>query len=210
MDIPAALVQLQAARPVFHSESDFQFALAWQIKSMYPDSKVRLEVPMSSNETVDLLVRPSGSGSPIAIELKYPTRKWEGTHEGEAFSLRNHSALDHRRYDIVKDIQRVERFVTQNAGWSGYVMALTNDAGYWSSPRNARPSNDQAFRIHDGVVLGAGPRGWVRLTASTAGRRGNLELRGDHEIRWAEYAKLDESSGGTFRSLVLPVPPLAL
>ena len=35
---------LKHRRPIFHSEADFQFALAWEIQSAYPRAQVRLEV----------------------------------------------------------------------------------------------------------------------------------------------------------------------
>jgi len=42
-NIEKVLVSLSRDRPVFHSEKDFQFALAWKIHEMYPRAQVRLE-----------------------------------------------------------------------------------------------------------------------------------------------------------------------
>lgn len=35
--------RLSLWRPIFHSEADFQFSLAWIIKEIYPNCEIRLE-----------------------------------------------------------------------------------------------------------------------------------------------------------------------
>lgn len=49
-------------RPVFHSEADFQHALAWSIHRVYPDAKIRLEYrpPSFGRHYVDLWVVNQG------------------------------------------------------------------------------------------------------------------------------------------------------
>ncbi len=41
--IRRVMTALAASRPVFHSEADFRFALAWQIEKMTPDANDRPE-----------------------------------------------------------------------------------------------------------------------------------------------------------------------
>ncbi len=48
VSIEALLATLAGSRKVFHSEADFQHALAWQIHEAMPDSQVRLEVATDS------------------------------------------------------------------------------------------------------------------------------------------------------------------
>jgi len=43
VDLDAILGRLAELRPIFHSEADFQFALAWQVKVHAPHVQVRLE-----------------------------------------------------------------------------------------------------------------------------------------------------------------------
>jgi hypothetical protein len=43
LDFPDLLARLARNRPVFHSEADFQHALAWEIHSLHPTAKIRLE-----------------------------------------------------------------------------------------------------------------------------------------------------------------------
>lgn len=200
------LSALSERRPVFHSEADFQFAFAWQAKSMNPDLEVRLETHPEAGARLDLeLIEPSGQG--IAIELKYMTRRWAGSVCGEPFALKNHGASDLRGYDVVKDVARVERFVRARPGWNGLVIALTNEPGYWRSPGHGRVTNADAFRLYDGTVL-AGERKWGPNTGGTArGREAPLTLQGAHTLAWIDYSELDNTVAGSFRALVIPIGP---
>ncbi|GMA91949.1 hypothetical protein GCM10025869_24780 [Homoserinibacter gongjuensis] len=171
---------------------------------LYPEAQIRLEVPLSPREYADIVV-VGPDDSAVVIELKYLTRKWSGPVAGEQFALKNHSALDLRRYDVMKDIRRVEQFIAERPGWSGYVVTLANDAGYWTPPRGERVSNDSEFRIHDGVVINPGPRGWASKTASTRKREAAIHIGGTYALRWADYTTLDASIAGAFRYLIVPV-----
>ncbi|MBU2693456.1 hypothetical protein [Pimelobacter sp. 30-1] len=203
-DSARILEALAERRPVFHSEADFQFAFAWQAKSRNPDLAVRLETHPEPEVRLDLeLIAPSGQG--IAIELKYMTRRWSGSVRGESYALKNHGASDLRGYDVVKDVVRVERFVAARPGWSGLVVALTNEAGYWRSPGHGRVTNADAFRLYDGTIL-SGERRWGPNTGGTArGREAPLVLQGAHTLTWTDYSKLDGSAAGSFRALVIPI-----
>ncbi len=60
LDIHDVMAQLATARPVFHSEADFQHVLAWAIYRRLPDSAVRLELPHALSHRafhLDLWVR---------------------------------------------------------------------------------------------------------------------------------------------------------
>ena len=74
-DIHNIMHRLSLWRPIFHSEADFQFSLAWIIKEIYPDCEIRLEfVPdFNTNLHLDILVILNGKWIPI--ELKYTTKK---------------------------------------------------------------------------------------------------------------------------------------
>lgn len=204
IDPSAVLESLEGRRRVFHSEADLQFEFAHEVKALYPEAHIRLEVPLSPREYADILVI-GPENSAVVIELKYLTRQWSGPVAGEQFMLKNHSALDLRRYDVMKDIRRVEQFTANRPGWSGYVVTLTNDAGYWTPPRAELVSNDSEFRIHDGVVINPGPRGWASKTASTRKRESAIDIGGTYALRWADYTTLDASVAGAFRYLIVPI-----
>ena len=44
LNIHLVMQELAKHRPVFHSEADFQFALAWQIRASMPETEVRLGI----------------------------------------------------------------------------------------------------------------------------------------------------------------------
>lgn len=76
LSIEKVLRDLFKDRPIFHSEADFQFALAWRIKEQYSKAKIRLEMRSDNfdkKEYIDILVELNGKKYPI--ELKYKTKK---------------------------------------------------------------------------------------------------------------------------------------
>ena len=206
-DIHGVLERLAGRRPVFHSEADFRFALAWQIAQETSDS-VRLERPFSiegANKYLDIWLRAPG----IAIELKYKTHTLSVEHDGERFSLKNHGAQNHGRYDFIEDIQRLEKIADDrcvadcNEFSQGFSVLLTNDPLYWGD--GGEGASDEAFRIHGGQQL-AGTMAW------TAGRGEKtpeaypdpIKLRGSYELRWRPYSAFP-IAGGKFRYLAVEV-----
>jgi len=122
MEIKNILKQLRTERPVFHSEADFQHALAWEIHHYNPWQSVRLEINLGIGKRamVDILLRDGHTD--YAIELKYKACKLDTICRGEEFHLLNHGAQDIRRYDFVKDICRLERFVNDHPSTIGYAI----------------------------------------------------------------------------------------
>ncbi len=204
--LDAVLARLALQRPIFHSEADFQQAFAWEVRSVQPSVRVRLETRPAPNIRLDLLVTSEDGAQRSAIELKYLTRLWLGEVAGERFELKDQGAQDIRAYDVVKDIVRVERFVAETAGANGAVVCLSNDAQYWNAPTHGRETNAGAFRIHDGTVL-RGARAWGPRTGpgSSKGREEQLMLAGVHRLTWRAYSALS-GPRGSFRSLIIPVP----
>ncbi len=54
LDIDEIMCQLSKCRPIFHSEADFQFSLAWMIKEQYPNCDIRLEFVPEFNPNLHL------------------------------------------------------------------------------------------------------------------------------------------------------------
>ena len=62
-DIESALQRLADDRPVFHSEDDFQYALAWRLHRDFDDMVVRLEYPLpwgGRRAYADIWLAPAG------------------------------------------------------------------------------------------------------------------------------------------------------
>ena len=72
LDIDNQMVALSKERPVFHSEADFQFAFAWQVKQAMPTWNIRLEFNPVREEgrtmALDIWIPTAG----VAIELQVP------------------------------------------------------------------------------------------------------------------------------------------
>jgi predicted RNase H-like nuclease len=201
-DLHAVMAAVANARPVFHSEADFQHAFAWQIHKACPEADVRLETRPSPGVRLDVLVRRGGTR--IAIELKYLLRKLTATWNGEQFELPMQSAHDVRRYDFIKDIVRLEALVPSIAN-VGFAVALTNDPGYWQ--RSVREDVvDAEFRLHDGREL-AGSMAWdARASAGTMrDREAALAVRGVYVASWRDFSEVGGDGAGRFRYLAVEV-----
>jgi hypothetical protein len=207
IDIHQIIARLADERQLFHSEADFQHALAWKIHELYPDVKLRLEVPSGRSdkrERIDILA--SLNGRHCAVELKYKKRKIEGVFGGERYVLSNDGAQDIGRYDFIKDVARLERYVVSTENTSGWAVLLTNDDLYWKeSPRGI---NSAAFFLHEGrQVDGGAPLSWHERTGegSMRHRTESFNLRASYTLQWKDYSSVPGTRNGTFRYLALPV-----
>ncbi len=204
VDLGKVLAQLAVARPVFHSEADFQHAFAWLVQSHDPAMRVRLETRPAPGVHLDLDFNRPDLGRSTAVELKYLTRRWSGAVNGERFELKDQGAQDIRAYDCVKDIVRVERFVASRTGCDGAVVVLTNDPSYWKPGADLKETNAAAFRLGEGTVL-SGIRSWGPNTGAGTrkGREVDLALAGAHTLGWRDYSTLPSA---TLRVLLVEVP----
>ena len=55
LDIDGLMTELSRTRKVFHSEADFQHALAWQIREHMPECEIRLEFNPAPEEVRKIL-----------------------------------------------------------------------------------------------------------------------------------------------------------
>jgi hypothetical protein len=204
-DVEATLKQLAHERPVFHSEADFQHALAWSLRERIPNLPVRLEYPLpweGDRSYADIWLRAPGGD--VVLELKYWKRNLRITLDGEEFNLPFQGAQDLARYDFLKDLSRVERLVAVGKARTGAVIAITNDHLYW---QGGRPNTvDADFRIHEGRRL-SGTMSWSDAASdgTKRSREADLTLRGVYHPVWQPYFTVDGEPYGEFRYLFLPV-----
>jgi hypothetical protein len=205
--IHTILASLASRRPVFHSEADFQHALAWELQLADRKAHIRLEKQVASEGSrvhLDLLVR--SSADELAIEVKYKTRAARFIHEEEEYSLRNQSAQDIGRHDFIKDVQRLEKYVNTHKRSEGYAILLTNDPTYWTESRRG-DCVDAQFRIHEGRVLQGGATWSAKASAGTKHKREEpLALNGKYHLQWFNYSSFGAGSAERFRYVVLRVP----
>ena len=209
-EIHSLLASLAARRPIFHSEADFQHALAWEFHLFRPGAHVRLEKQIAQQgprEHLDLLVQIGERD--IAIELKYKTRLLNFTQTGEPYSLRNQSAQDIGRHDFIKDVARLERFVSTRKNCEGFAVVLTNDQTYWTKSKKVN-SVDAEFRIHEGRILEVGAEWGAKASDGTKHKRDKpIQLSGKYELAWQNYSSLGTSSAHQFRYALLRIPSAA-
>lgn len=188
---------LERVRPVFHSELDFHLQFAWLIKQTYPTSCV---VPVYKpqqgvREYLDIFVDLRSSA--LMVELKYKTETPDPPLPD--FDLTSQSAHPEGRYLAWKDVQRLERWVTDaTVPTTGYAVFLTNDSGYWTDTRPSKYDSD--FRIHDGRIA-LGELNWPSIPQWLPKRLSKpLTLNGTYTCTWHDYADLSKSYGrGTRR-----------
>lgn len=197
---------LATTRPIFHSEADFQFALAWRLKEQHPAVAIRLEYRIPSSVQrgyVDIWL--ADCDERVAVELKYKTRALRTEVNGEVFDLLSQSAQDIGRYDTVKDIHRVEQIVTASPHSTGFVLLLTNDSSYWATSR--RPDSiDAAFRLHEGrSVTGELTWGLAASAGTRRGREAALLLSGSYLLNWKDYSQVGNGTYGRFRYVLAGV-----
>ena len=202
---------LSRDRPVFHSEADFQHAFAWQLHMDYPDLRIRLEYPFHrKDEKIDYVdIVAFDKDETTAFEMKYKTAPFFALLKEDLFYLKGHSAQDLGRYDFLKDIYRVEKYVTERKNWTGYAILLTNDSAYWNPTNRAESVCDQ-FRLTDQRLI-MGELSW-RETAGKGtikGREASIKLKGSYTCNWRDYSKFEKSEfikgNVNFRYLVMGV-----
>lgn len=208
VDLHATMSRLAVDRPVFHSEADFQHALAWRLREEHPEYRIRLEyrAPQQPQRGyVDIWL--AGNGEEVGIELKYKTRGLSTTVDGEVFDLLNQGAQDIARYDTLKDIQRLERVVEVVPGSKGFVLLLTNDQLYWKAPRRAT-SVDSSFHLHEGRTL-AGELAWGELASAGTrkGREAALRFAKSYTLNWRSYSRVPALGNAVFRYALFGISP---
>lgn len=202
IDIPRLLSSLALKRPVFHSEADLQHELAFHVREVHHDVQVRLEYPVNlhGNVSVDILIRKEGKE--IAIELKYLCRQFECKISGEHFLLQQQSAHNIRRYDVLKDVWRMENYLTARPAASAAVIVLSNDPLYWLGPLREGTSG-AAFSLRQDRMVTGNMRWADHAAAGTMrGREEIISLGGRYEMKWQDYSIID-GRYGEFRFLYI-------
>ena len=119
--------------------------------------------------------------------MKYKTREIKAKFNDETFSLLNQGGHPEGRYKFLKDIQRLEKIVSNNNKTIGYCIFLTNDESYWK--KSNRDSVGKKFNIHAGREIrgmlswGEGAGNWVKKVG------GKFKLDGIYNLCWKDYSK---------------------
>ena len=193
-NIHKILSELSKERQIFHSEADFQHALAWKIHETYKDQfqirlEKRIDIHEKKNSYFDIILK--SKKQEIGIELKYKTKDVGSIiFKGELFKLKNQLANDLGRYDFLKDISRLEQF-KEKFNQKGFAIFLTNDSKYWNGPKKTNPI-DKKFNIGQNIKL-SGKLSWDKKAKDgTTKGRPSLVLNNEYEFVWKDYSKSDK------------------
>lgn len=210
LDVVKVMQTLSGERPVFHSEADFQHALAWQIHLQSPKSCIRLEYPLSvdyeESGRLDLMLFEEEREVPF--ELKYKKASFVALLQREVFSLKADSAQDIGRYDFLRDVQRLEKAISERRNAGGYAILLTNDSLYWKS--SSRETISDSFRLTEGRKI-TGTFNWAAKAGkgTTEGRDLPISLKGMYECVWRDYSYIAPGEyvkgSGEFKYLIFTV-----
>ena len=206
VDWRSFLAELAALRPLYHSEADFQHALAWHLHETFPEAKVRLEyrpaVPKPPHLDIWLEVRDVR----LAVEVKYRTRALVCDWNGESFNLLKHGAQDQARYDFLKDVMRLEMARAQMPHTSGAALMVTNDSALWK-PSTHPNAADSSFRLADGTQIGGSSLEWGLAAGpgTKKGRESALAIVGRYELHWQKFSLLPAPHYGEFRYLLVEI-----
>jgi len=191
VDLHNLLGTLSNHRPVFHSEADFQHALAWEIHVKWSNCSLRLEYPLSAGERDRLDILAFDQRDQLAIELKYKTKPLFAPVGNEVFWLKDDGAQPPGRYHFLSDIQRLEQFVSERRNVTGYAILLTNDSAYWNPPKK-QSGIDASLRIHEGRVINGVLKWAPEVSSGTVkGMEEPLTIKGTYKLTWRDYCEIE-------------------
>ena len=144
----------------------------------------------------------------VAFELKYKKARFFAPLQREIFLLKGDSAQDIGRYDFLRDVQRLERAISERCNAGGYAILLTNDSLYWKpSPRE---TISDSFRLTEGRKI-TGTLSWTAKAGkgTTEGRYLPISLKGMYECGWRDYSYIAPGEyvkgSGEFKYLIFTV-----
>ncbi|MEI8011898.1 MAG: hypothetical protein WCI27_05375 [Candidatus Omnitrophota bacterium] len=174
---------------IYCSESDLQFAIAFQLRSI--GQRVRLEVPFQAEESrvisngrkyLDILAI---GRERIGVELKYKTDELLNYVDSDVgpLSLKAHGAQDLGLYDFWWDVHRLEKFCNTRKIDRGFAIFVTNDDSY--AKKHTGKCNADQFRLHEGRIIDNESLAWGKSGLKSLGaRKESFRLFGEYVIHW--------------------------
>ena len=207
LDIEKCVKSLSKKRPIFHSEADFQFALAWEIQKEYPKANIRLEYPVGKMN-IDIVVFFEDKSIPI--ELKYKTDKLykddnkKYNIENEDFLLKDHAAQNIGRHNFLKDIERIENI---SEFLEGYTIWLTNSEKYWNSPKSIEKTTSKNFTVHHNANIKCNSTlEWNEHTdIKTINEYKKITLKNNYTVSWEDYSAIKTEKNNTFKYCITTI-----
>lgn len=183
--------------PLFVSERHLQVAFAIKAKELFPDYELIPEYVYKKGEDtchIDLIAK--NKKEKIAFEFKYVVAGGIIKVPGDDnYSLRNHSAIDIRRYQCVKDISRLEKYVYSNdlKCDKGYFILITNMHGFWDGSKS--DSVAAQFEIAHNTKLKKGRHIATGTGSFVKDYKDPIYIKNTYDINYENYIKIDGKYG---------------
>ena len=195
---------LSNKRRIFHSEADFQFALAWEIKENYKDDvNIRLEYPVDKMNIDIVVFFGENNKQMIPIELKWLRTKFECYIGGEKFQLALSGADAEVRYDCLKDIKRIENISEIRDDFlEGYTIWISNIETHFTGEHKYMQFDISQDETQKGKIYWDKNEqdeiknidGTLKKSLREGDSRCNvIELKDSYTFSWEDYSIIDKS-----------------
>ncbi len=182
---------LQRPETAFYSEASFQLSLGIELfKRLGVTARLEMRVP-ETGEYLDVFYQHQRCR--VGVELKYKTRAT--TKPG--FEYLNQGAQNNGRYDVLRDVERLESFKKSKVIDKGFGIFVTNDKYYMSTI--GASAGVAPFELSEGrIIPNALKAGWV-------GRTGEIRLAGSHSVKWIAANRAATAAEEIFQALIFEV-----
>lgn len=196
--------------PYFVSERHFQVAFIIEAKNLYKNYYFYPEYVYKDKYHIDLLVCDEKDNERIALEFKYVVTSGKiNISKNNSYQLKKQAAINIRRYQCIKDINRLETYVDSPdlKCKKGYFILLTNDHLFWEG--TTKNSVDYDFDIKDKTTLKAGNHKYKGQNKKAKKQR-EVSIKHDYPIKYKRYCsnhKVDDcaTNDNIFKTLIITV-----
>ena len=202
LDLTTCMEELRKKRRIFHSEADFQFALAWEIQKEYPKANIRLEYPVGKMDIDIVVFCGEDNKKMIPIELKWLRTDFKCCINGEKFQLALSGADPEIRYDCLKDIERIESISKIRDDFvEGYTIWISNIETHFNEKHKYTMQFDiSQDKIQTGEIKWQkNDQGEIKNINDTPKkslpetRKKPFKLNGEYKFKWIHYSIIAES-----------------
>lgn len=194
-----------------HLQTEFAIAsaLLFPNNTYYPElvpgkvPKKYLEKFGEKGTHFDLIIKTKNQN--VLIEFKYITNTYANNVDGMWLQVKSHMAMDIRRYDCWKDIERIELFTKEQDSDVdyGYFVLITNVPALWNQPGSN--TLDAEFHVENGSHH-AGVRKWKQGASkgTIKGREKQIETTNNYIFEYDGFYDFKDKNG-KFMSLVVEI-----
>lgn len=192
--------------PLFVSERHLQISFAFAIKEIYKDEyEIIPELPYEKNKSmhIDLVIVSKDKEEKIAFEFKYVVKQGNIKLPNiDRYDLREQSAINIRRSQCYKDINRLETYINSKKYTKGYFLLITNMSGFWKTMN--KDTLGYSFNMEDNHVIK--PNIYSFPSSSELSKRkeiNDIEIANEYKLIYKDYEK--DNDNKEFKYLVIEV-----